>query len=68
MSVQDYLLILGGVGTLVTIIGGQIILIIQAIKANQKIDAAAQRREEIASTVLDPSTAIQTAPPAPPKV
>ncbi len=68
MSAQDWILIIGAIGTLVTIIGTQVILIIKATQTQTSINAAAQRREEIASAVLDPATAIQTAAPAQSKV
>ncbi len=48
MSAQDWLLILGGIGSLVVIISGQVILIIQAI--NKRADEAMTARREIAQT------------------
>ncbi len=55
-------------GGFVTVLGATLVSIIVALKANSKADAAAVRREEIATTVLNPSTAVQSAPPvAPPK-
>ena len=48
MSAQDWLLIIGAVSGLLTVIGAQVVLIIKVIKADQ-------RREEIAEAVLDPN-------------
>ena len=47
MNAQDILLILGGIGTLAVIVGGQVILIVQAI--NRRADQAETSRREIAA-------------------
>lgn len=54
MSAQDWILIIGAASGLITLIGGQVILIIKAVKADA-------RREEIAQAVLDPN--VTTLPP-----
>lgn len=54
MDAQNWLLVIGGVTGLVTVIGGQIILIIKAMKADD-------RREQIAQAIIDPN--VTTLPP-----
>ncbi len=61
MSVQDWLLLLGGIGGLVTLVTGQVILIIQAVQNGKKLDTAAARREDIAQAIVNPES------PIPPK-
>ena len=48
MIINDIVLILGAVGGFVTLLTGQVILILKVLKADE-------RREQIAEAVLDPS-------------
>lgn len=67
MSAQDWLLILGAIGGLATIIGAQVVLIVNAI--NRRADQAEASRQAIAmpQRVADATAATITPPPAPPQ-
>lgn len=47
ITTEGWLAIITAIGGLVTIAGTQIVLIIKASRTDQKLDAAAARREEI---------------------
>ncbi len=65
----DWTIFFLAAGGFVTTVGTAAVGIIVAIgSVNKKMDAAAERREQIAGAVLNPETAVQTAPPvSPPK-
>ena len=69
ITAEGWVAIIGAIGILATTVAGAAVMVIVALgQLNKKVDAAAQRREEIATTVLNPSTAVVSAPPvAPPK-
>ncbi len=46
----DWVVFFAAAGGFVTVLGTAIVGVIVALRANQKMDAAAQRREEIASS------------------
>lgn len=75
IDAQGWVLILTAAGGFVTILGTAIAGVLIALKTGQKVsatadkvDQAATRREEIATTVLNPSMAVQAAPPVSPPV
>ena len=50
IDADGWVQIIGALGVFVTVAGTALVGVIMAFRANQKLDAAAQRREEIASS------------------
>ncbi len=69
ITAEGWVAIIGAIGILATTVAGAAVMVIVALgQLNKKVDAAAERREQIAGAVLNPETAVQTAPPvSPPK-
>ncbi len=62
MSAQDILIILGGISALAVVVGGQIVLIVNAV--NRRADEASAERQAIAQPQVIANAVAATPPPA----
>lgn len=63
MDAQSWVIVLGALGLFIPIFSAAVVSIIIAVKTGQKVDAtavkvdqAATRREEIANTIIEPTS------------